>query len=199
MAARSLGRSFTLSVSFGLGPLAAVPGPANEQGGGHDPDACGQRSASAPAQSREVLQEEVKEVMRAVLGAAEVHLDGDGDIPVRCGSATVYVRVLEDRPVVRIWSPVISAIGSPEGILAEVNEFNRGALFAKALWDGESVVVTAEVAGSPLAAGQLRRAYAAVAQLADGYARKLQARYGGRAAVGPSFPHTGPRAVPGYL
>ncbi len=156
-------------------------------------------SEPALAHSAEELLEQVKQAMRPLLGADEVTVDEDGDIPVRYGSVMAYIRVLKDMPVVRIFSPVIYDIGEPADILATINDINKDVLYAKALWDGKAVLLAADVSGAPLAVQQLQRAYEAISQLADEYAHKLQDRYGGRVAFGPSLPAKAEGNLPGYL
>jgi len=151
----------------------------------------------APA-SPEELFEQVKEVMKKVLGTQEIVTDEDGDIPVHYDNVMVYLRVMKDQPLVRIFSPVIFDIGNPPDILETVNQMNSEILYAKAIWTGEAVLLTTDVLGMPLESAQLLRGYVAVAQLANDYATKLQQRYGGRITFGPALP---PKVQPigGYL
>ncbi|HUC14407.1 MAG TPA: YbjN domain-containing protein [Acidimicrobiales bacterium] len=156
-------------------------------------------SEPSPVHSAEELLEQVKRVMGPLLGTDEIVVDNDGDIPVRSGSVMVYVRVLKNTPVVRVFSPVIYDLGAPPDILDAVNDINNEVLFARAVWDGNGVVLSSDVLGAPLVGAQLTRSYEAVAQLADEYALKLQERYGGRLAFGPALPAKTLEHLPGYL
>jgi len=144
------------------------------------------------------LLQEVKAVMKTILGADEVVVDDDGDIPVRVDGAVVFVRVQQAIPVVSVFSPVIWDMGTPSDIGETLNDINSNIRFARATWDGSCVTLAAEVVGAPLEAGQLEAAFRAVGVLAIEYAPKLQERYGGRVAFGPALP---PKhmAVGGYL
>jgi len=144
------------------------------------------------------LLQEVKAVMRTIIGADEVVVDEDGDIPVRVDGAMVFVRVHQVVPVVSVFSPVIWDMGIPVDIAETLNDMNATIRFARATWDGSGVTLAAEVVGAPLEAEQLEACFQAVATLAAEYAPKLQERYGGRVAFGPALPpkHV---AVGGYL
>jgi hypothetical protein len=148
--------------------------------------------------SHEELLEQVKGVMKTVLGTDTIVTDAEDDIPVRGESIVTYVRVLQGEPVVSVFAPVIWDIGSPPDILQTVNAINSTIRFGRAIWDGKGVVFVAEVLGSPLVAEQLEMAFRVVAFFGDQYAKELQDRYGGRIALGQALP---PKQVPtgGYL
>lgn len=151
----------------------------------------------APA-SHERLLEQVKGVMKSVLGTDTIVTDDDDDIPVRGESVVTYVRVQKDSPVVSVFAPIIWGIGAPPDILQTVNEINSSIRFGRAIWDGKGIVLVAEVLGSPLAAEQLEMAFRVVTLFGDQYAKRLQERYGGRVALGQALP---PKQAPtgGYL
>lgn len=156
------------------------------------------RSEEPEAKTPEELLEQVKRVMKPILGVEEIVVDEDGDIPVRYGNVVVYVRVLKDIPLIKIFSPVVFDIGEPADILKTVNQINQDIPYAKATWNGKAIIFDADVIGVPLAASQLEHAYVAIAQLANEYAKALQERYGGRVTFGPSLPAKETH-MPGYL
>jgi hypothetical protein len=146
----------------------------------------------------EDLMEQVKKVMKGVLGLETIVTDNDGDIPVQCELVITYLHVVKELPMVVVFAPVIWDIGTPPDIYETLNEINSHIRFGRATWDGKGVVIAAEVVGAPLEEEQLQTAFSAVATLADDYAKQLQERYGGRVALGRALP---PKQVPlgGYL
>lgn len=112
-------------------------------------------SQPTTASSPEELLDQVKAVMKPILGTEEVLTDEEGDIPVRYGNVMVYVRVSKDQPLVRVFSPVVWDIGSPSDILETVNEMNGEMLFARAQWNGTGVTLSSDVMGAPLESDQL--------------------------------------------
>ncbi|HTX63150.1 MAG TPA: YbjN domain-containing protein, partial [Acidimicrobiales bacterium] len=141
---------------------------------------------------------QVKEVVRSVLGGADVLVDKDGDIPIRSEASVTYVRVFKDVPVVRVFSPVLWDLGNPSDIAAAVNDINRTTNWVKAIWENGTVVLFSDVVGEPLAESQLAAAINSVVHRADEMGPVLQRKYGGRTAFGAPLP---PRHLPigGYL
>ncbi len=163
--------------------------------------ALGQEAAGAPvpAAGPPALRAKVKEVLRQVLGVDEMPVDTDGDITIPSKSSLTYVRVFEDAPIVRVFSPILWGFGRPADIGETVNDINRHTNWVKAVWENDAVVLFSDVVGDPLAESQLAAAVQSVVRRADEMAPVLQQRYGGRTAVGaPLPPRRGP-AIGGYL
>jgi hypothetical protein len=132
--------------------------------------------------------ERVKEVMKEVLGIEEIILDDDGDIPVRCGDVAVYVRVLDDPPVVRIFSPAVTGLESSAGIHQALNDINAKNAFVKVYSSDDTVIFSAELVAEPAPKEQLAVVFHLVATAAEKWAHELQARYGGRTRFGRALP-----------
>ncbi|MGH8988674.1 MAG: T3SS (YopN, CesT) and YbjN peptide-binding chaperone 1 [Acidimicrobiales bacterium] len=144
------------------------------------------------------LRTRVHAVVQSVLGLDQVLFDNDGDIPIRSHASVTYVRVLPDAPVVRVFSPVLWDLGSPNDIEETLNDINRRTNWVKAIWDNGTVLLFSDVVGDPLAEAQLAAAINSVVQRADEVGPALQQRYGGRTAFSAPLP---PRHLPtgGYL
>lgn len=118
-------------------------------------------------------------------GAGEVVVDDDGDIPIRWGSAVLYVRVLEDNPVVRIFSPLLREVALTDDVREAVNELNKNHLFVSAFWADGVVLLTADAFAAPFVPQQFLNLLHAVAETADSIDDQLRTQF---AAGGPSSP-----------
>jgi hypothetical protein len=148
--------------------------------------------------TREDLLKSVRSFVADRIGVAEIQVDADGDIPLSSGTAQLYVRVLQDAPIVSVFGPVIWNIGIPTDVLETVNQMNANMRFARAFWNGKGILLSSEVLGDPLDRDELWNAVMVVAGLVAIHAPKLQERYGGAVSFGPALP---PKQQPlgGYL
>jgi hypothetical protein len=156
------------------------------------------RTLDAPTSTGE-LRERVREVLGRLLGVREVSVDADGDIPIPSTASLTYVRVFEDAPIVRVFSPILWGLDRPADIEATVNEINRHTNWVKAVWEDGAIVLFSDVVGDPLAEPQLAAAVQSVIRRADEMGPELQQRYGGRIAFGEPLPSRQPPAIGGYL
>lgn len=147
----------------------------------------------------EQLRAQVKDVVRAVLGVDDLAVDKEGNFPIRTDASLTYVRVFDDTPVVRVFSPILWGFGEPPDIESTVNEINRHTNWVKAVWENGAIVLFSDVVGRPLAESQLAAALTAVIRRADEMGPLLQQRYGGRTAFGPAQPPRQPPPMGGYL
>lgn len=106
--------------------------------------------------------------------------DADGDIPIRAGSAMVFVRVAADAPVVELFSPLL--LGAPGDALAleRINRANRTIRFAKLTWTGGRVMANQELWCDPFVPELLIGAVGVMMHLADEMDDRLRAEIGGR-------------------
>jgi hypothetical protein len=130
-----------------------------------------------PSEGFDQLQQLVDDALTPWLGHPTVH-DEDGDIPIDCGAVVVFVRVLPDRPVVRLFACVASDIGDLARAAAEVGLLNRDRLHFKFLLLGDAIVVHADLLAWPFAGAQLRDLAAqlcsSVGQIRDDLAVRLR-------------------------
>lgn len=87
----------------------------------------------------DMARSHVKELAREAFELDEVVVDGDGDLPFPCGTAMVYVSVVGQGRMVRVWSRAVSGIEVKKAVLREINEVNAG-LICSRVW-----ATTAEV------------------------------------------------------
>ncbi len=108
-----------------------------------------------PVDGYEQLQRLVDEALTPWLGHPPVH-DDDGDVPIDCGAVTVFIRVLTDRPTIRLFACVASDVDDLERAAAEVAILNRDRPFFKFLLLGDAIVVHTDLLAWPFAAPHLR-------------------------------------------
>lgn len=135
-------------------------------------------------ESRDHLEQLVDMALAASLG----HLpnrDEDGDIPVVCGSAVVFVRVLPDQPLVRIWSEVVVEITDSERASFEVGVLNRDRPFTKFQLAGDRIVAQVHLPAAPFVPAHLRETISMMCDLADEVDDDLAVRVSGRRFLEP--------------
>jgi len=151
------------------------------------------------------LKTAVIATMKRVLGLDELHIDEDGDIPIRRGSAAVYVRVLEEPPTVVVYSPLVFDVTVGPEVFEELNRLNGQTYFVRFLLVGTTVMCSAEVFAHPFVADDVVSAYVLVSRLADEVDDELARRFGGTVAFGdeartkPPAPAPQPPGAGGYL
>jgi hypothetical protein len=124
-------------------------------------------------------------------GGGEVVVDDDGDIPIRWGSAVLYVRVIADNPIIRIFSPLLREVHLSDDLRDAVNELNKNHLFASAFWADGVVLLTADLFAAPFVPQQFLNLLHAVAETADSIDDQLRSRF---SVAGPNRP-----GAAGYL
>ena len=115
----------------------------------------GDHVAVYPVDGFDQLKELVDDALTPWLGHPPVH-DEDDDIPVDCGDAVVFVRVLPDKPVVRLFACLMHDVEDASRAAVEVALLNRDQLFAKFLLLGDAVVMHLDLIAWPFVAAQLR-------------------------------------------
>ena len=108
-----------------------------------------------PLDGPDQLQSLVDRTLTPVIGHEPVH-DDDGDIPFDCGDVVVFVRVLRDKPALRLFACVASGIEDRRRAAFEVQVLNRDTLFFTFLLLGDAIVMQADVLAWPFAPAHLR-------------------------------------------
>lgn len=134
------------------------------------------------ANTIEELRDLVLKAVRKASGNADLEFTEDGDLPLRFGSAAVRVRVLDDPPCVRMFSPVLEDVGADGRLLDRLNELNAEIRFARFFAVEGRVIVAAEMFVAPFVAEHVTRACSHMGTLADEIGGTLQKEFGGRRA-----------------
>jgi hypothetical protein len=125
------------------------------------------------------------EAVREGSGNPELGLTPDGDVALRFGSAAVYVRVLDDPPCVRLFSPVLEGVGEDDRLdrlLGRLNQLNVEMRLARFFVTEGRVIAAAELFVAPFVAEHVKRACLVMGSLADEFGGMLQKEFGGRRA-----------------
>ncbi|MBK9063930.1 MAG: YbjN domain-containing protein [Acidobacteria bacterium] len=130
----------------------------------------------------EGLRKLVLEAIREGSGNTDLGFTRDGDVALRFGSAAVYVRVLDDPPCVRMFSPVLEDVEADDRLLDRLNELNAEMRLARFFVVEGRVIVAAEMFVAPFVAEHVKRACVVVGSLADEFGGMLQKEFGGRRA-----------------
>lgn len=109
-----------------------------------------------------------------------IAVDEDGDIPVRSGSAVVFVRAVDDPPVVRIFAPVVADVPVSSALLERLNELNGRHLLVRTAWREGTIVLDIPLVGEGLLPEQVTIALGVMAEFADEVDDLLVEEFGGR-------------------
>jgi hypothetical protein len=132
--------------------------------------------------------EHLRELVRAALtpsGCPALEYDEDGDIPLPMGSALLFVRVVEEAPVVEAFAFVVRGDLDRERAAYEVAVLNRDTRMLKFVLLDEAVVATVQVAAAPFTPRNLRTLVVSMANTVDRIGDDLAARVGGRLGTEP--------------
>jgi hypothetical protein len=148
--------------------------------------------------SSDALRAKVHRLVSAYLDGQAVPQDLSAEpAAVRCGTAVVYVRLVDDTPaVVRVFSPLLRHVERGADLLAELNELNSRLSFLRVFWRDNTVYAAAELLAETLTATELSNACDWVADAADYYDVRLHARFGGEVAYGPPAASNHPADTP---
>jgi hypothetical protein len=111
-------------------------------------------------------------------------LDEDGDVKMRFGSAVVFVRVLENPALVRVYSPVLAGVTGDDALLRQLNTLNGQLHLARLIFVQGTVFGVVDLPAAPVLSEHVVRACGVLGQLADDIDDLLQAEFGGRTAFG---------------
>jgi hypothetical protein len=126
----------------------------------------------------------VEAALKKFLHVDDLHRDQDGDIPVRMGSAIVFVRTLDGTPpMVQVFSPILRGVQRSPALLGALNELNAKVLLGRVFWTGRAVVVATEVPAVGLTSDHIGFTCLQLGSLADRLDDDLRDRFGGRTAL----------------
>lgn len=141
---------------------------------------------AAPALPEIVHPEDHEELSEWVDRTLAAHFDkplikdDDGDIPVRAGSALVFVRVKSNLPVVEIFAPLVKNITNRTRAAEVLSDLNRDKLFAKFFLNDDYVIARITIPAAPFVPEQLRDMLAHMSRIADQIDEELTERLGGQ-------------------
>jgi len=152
--------------------------------------AYGVASVPSAGESPGTLAEQVKEVVAGLLQTSpeSLHYDQDGDIGIRSGSAMVFVRVLDDPPLVDVYSPVLTHVRPTERLYEKLSTLTRRMPLGRLYVDDDTVWASLAVFGRDFQPSHLTLAIRVMTGLADALDDRLQGDFGGTVFFGDTLP-----------
>jgi hypothetical protein len=146
----------------------------------------------------DALHAKVHRLVTAYLGGGSVPADLTAEpAAIRCGTAIVYLRLVAgDRPVLRVFSPLLRRVERSPALLAELNDLNARLNFLRLFWRDRTVYAAAELLARTLDAAELSNACDWISDAADYYDVRLHAQFGGELAFTPPPDSAHPADVP---
>jgi hypothetical protein len=115
------------------------------------------------------------------IAGADLVADRDGDLPIRVGSALMFVRAVAGRPpLLQVFAPLVSGVDMTPALLESLNDINRNILFGRVFWTNREIVVSMELTAVGITAAQIAFACVQLGNLADHLDDVLRGRFGGR-------------------
>jgi T3SS (YopN, CesT) and YbjN peptide-binding chaperone 1/T3SS (YopN, CesT) and YbjN peptide-binding chaperone 3 len=135
--------------------------------------------AFCPRSRSELLKVVVGVVQRST-GIPSLVPDSDGDVSLTYGSATVFVRVDPNAPLVSLFSPVLANTDSSFALLEALNELNHSFQLVKFSHLGTTVFAVAEIRATPFISDHLEKTLEFFGKLCDEKVGELHSRFGER-------------------
>jgi hypothetical protein len=167
--------------AFGPGPreillptlgIANAPLPDEESKHTHEPEL-------VQPESREELFAAVIEALRSYTDLDDVAVDEDGDIPLRYGSAVIFLRVGDDAPYVELFSPVLKGVEPSLELYKALNDLTGHHRQVGFFTTGGAVYASLDLIADPFVPDHLGAALAVLGRLCDDTGHDLQHRFGG--------------------
>ena len=120
--------------------------------------------------------------MQQYLDIDHLHVDDDGDIPVRHGNVVYTVRLAKHgsiEPHVEAYAIVVSDVDADPGLYEALNSINRRLSHSRAFWVDRKVVFAGEVVGVGLELPALACLCDEIAMAAGHEGPKLATTFGG--------------------
>lgn len=136
----------------------------------------------------DMARSHVKELARQAFELEQVVEDEEGDLPFPCGTAMLFLSVVDDGRLVRAWSVAARGVPVTKAVLRELNDANAGAVMARVWAIGRDVVVESHLPVEGLTLRDFRSFSLEVGSVADRLGSMLAAVHGGRVAFPDGCP-----------
>jgi hypothetical protein len=120
----------------------------------------------------------VIDVVSELTGITTWEFDDSGDVgPVKFGNISSFIRLVEDRPYLRIYTPILNDVEQTPALLARLNELN--------CWNGhmhlchlnDCITAVADLLVSPFVTSHVANSIGNYLQIADEFATELVAEF----------------------
>lgn len=132
------------------------------------------------------LADRVQAVVASLLKTTPdaLHMDGDGDIGIRSGSAMVFVRVRDNPPLVDVFSPVLTDVEPTEQLYVKLSELTNRMPIGRLYCANDTVWASVPVFGRDFQSTHLMLAVQVMTGLADELDDRLHGEFGGKRFFG---------------
>ncbi|MFX0592957.1 T3SS (YopN, CesT) and YbjN peptide-binding chaperone 1 [Melissospora conviva] len=138
------------------------------------------------AELAEAVHTVVSTMMKS--NADQVHVDSDGDINIRAGSAMVFVRVRDNPPLVDVFSPVLTQVEPTERLYVKLSELTNRMPIGRLYCTDDTVWASIPVFGRNFQPAHLMLAVQVMTGLADELDDRLHGEFGGKRFFGEEKP-----------
>lgn len=145
-------------------------------------------SRSQPADQFAPLPQLLLETIKEMTGIDDLDFDGDGDIGIRYGTQSAFVRLMEKPPYVRIYSGFLENVEETPGLLARLNEFNSSTSHLRFFVLDGTIFAVSDVPAAPFESDHVTYSLQDFLQTVDGISSLLHAEFGGNAAYFEAMP-----------
>lgn len=137
-------------------------------------------SRSPDSFDRESLISFAKEAVSALYGVSEenVYVDGDGDILAPCGSAAVFVSVVDDNEF-RVFSLLLRDPRECDELYRVINDVNSNLRLGRLFYSGGIVILEHNLPARYTTFAGLKLVIDVIGDVADFYDHRLQEMFGG--------------------
>jgi len=126
------------------------------------------------------IRSHVRQVLQDIWDVGRIDVDGDGDVPFRCGTAACWVTVLESDPImVRVFAHAVHGVRASAKLYRELNDIQARSLSAHIEYGRGVVCVSQTISPIGLTAPILRQALDAVGGTAAEIGGLLAAMFDG--------------------
>ena len=129
----------------------------------------------------EMVRAYVEKILKEFLETDQLTADGDGDYPIRHGSAAYYVRITTgDDVYVSVFSEVLREVEPSAELYDVLNDINAHIRGARIFHRKDRVILATEVEPDDMQPAELAAACERIAKIADHYDDQLHEKFGGK-------------------
>lgn len=138
----------------------------------------------APTETPDEIRALLLGEVRMAFGVPDLEYDPEGDLTLRCGSAIVFVRVLEEAvPCIRMFSPLVTSIEKTARPLEFLNELNTDGTYVRFFAQEQTIFAAIDLPAAPFVAQHVTDALSMLGLLADELDGTLRKRFGGKTGL----------------
>lgn len=146
--------------------------------------AFGLKSRVSPADADpEQIKSRLLAAVREETGIPGIKYDSDGDIVISHGTAVIIISVLEDPPMIRFHSPLVTGVGAGPKLLTRLNDLNMRAGFMRYFHHQDRIFAAVDIPGVPFAVNHVIQTMRKFCEIVDGTDVILAMEFGGQTSI----------------